>query len=183
MNDLTRNKRGMTLVYTGDGKGKTTAAVGLALRAAGRGLRVKILQFIKSPERTYGEKIALQKLGIEMIQLGIGFTWTKTAEEHREALRQAWLQAKETVLSGEYDVVVLDELNNALAIERFPINDILPLEEVLGLIRNKPKHVHLVITGRNAQPEVKEVADLVSVVTAEKHYYQEGISAIKGIEY
>lgn len=81
-------KKGLTLVYTGDGKGKTTSALGLALRATGRGLKVKIYQFIKSPERTYGEKIALQKLGVEMVQLGIGFTWTKTPEEHREALKK-----------------------------------------------------------------------------------------------
>jgi len=177
------NQRGMTLVYTGDGKGKTTSALGLALRGIGRGFKVKIYQFIKSPERTYGEKIALEKLGVEMEQLGIGFTWTKTPEEHREALRIAWPKAKEAVLSGEYDLVILDELNNALAIEKFPIEDVLPLDEVLETIRNKPSHVHLVITGRNAKQEVKELADLVSVINAEKHYYDEGVPAVYGIEF
>src|SRR5690606_20225314 len=109
-------ERGLTLVYTGDGKGKTTAAIGLAVRAAGRGLKVHIVQFIKSPQRTYGEKLALDKLGIEMVQKGIGFTWTKTPEEHREALRDAWRYAREQVMSGAYQLVILDEINNALAI-------------------------------------------------------------------
>lgn len=177
------NKRGLTLVYTGDGKGKTTAALGLAIRAIGRGLNIKIYQFIKSPERTYGEKIALEKLGVEMEQLGIGFTWTKTPEEHREALRIGWPKAKEAVMSGKYDLVILDELNNALAIDTFPIDDVLPLQEVISMIKEKPAHVHLVITGRNAKDEIKEVADLVSVVQEEKHYYHEGVQAVKGIEF
>jgi cob(I)alamin adenosyltransferase len=176
-------QRGLTLVYTGDGKGKTTSALGLALRSVGRGMDVKIFQFIKSPERTYGEQIALEKLGVEMVQLGIGFTWTKTPEEHREALLKGWPKAKEAVMSGEFDVVILDELNNALAIKSFPVDDVLPLEEVLELIENKPKHVHLVVTGRDAHPKVKEAADLVSIVEAEKHYYDEGVPAVKGIEF
>src|SRR5699024_10709887 len=92
-----RKDRGLTLVYTGDGKGKTTAALGLALRAVGRGLNVKMYQFIKSPQRSYGEQIALQKLGVEMVQLGIGFTWTKTAEKHRQALKKAWPIARDAV--------------------------------------------------------------------------------------
>lgn len=176
-------QKGLTLVYTGNGKGKTTAALGLTLRAVGRGLKVKIYQFIKSPERTYGEKIALKKLGVDMVQLGIGFTWTKTPEEHREALRMGWPKARAVVMSGEYDVVVLDELNNALAISKFPIDDVLPIEEVKEMIRQRPSHVHLVITGRDAHPEIKELADLVSVVDVEKHYYNEGIPAVFGIEY
>ncbi|MFM1654089.1 cob(I)yrinic acid a,c-diamide adenosyltransferase [Brevibacillus sp. B_LB10_24] len=177
------NQRGLTLVYTGAGKGKTTSALGLALRGIGRGFNVKIFQFIKSPERSYGEQIALEKLGVEMVQLGIGFTWTKTPEEHREALRTGWPRAKEAVMSGEYDLVILDELNNALAISSFPVDDVLPLAEVLDLIQNRPKHVHLVITGRSAKDEVKAAADLVSVVEAEKHYYNEGIPAVYGIEF
>jgi len=179
---MERNK-GLTLVYTGHGKGKTTASLGLALRAVGRGLSVKIFQFIKSPQRSYGEQIALQKLGVEMEQLGIGFTWTKTPEEHREALRTGWPKAKEAVMSGDFDVVILDELNNALAIDTFPVDDVLPIDDVIELIKNKPSHVHLVITGRDAKQEIKEVADLVSVVEAEKHYYDEGIPAVKGIEF
>ncbi|RUL50802.1 cob(I)yrinic acid a,c-diamide adenosyltransferase [Lysinibacillus antri] len=176
-------QKGLTLVYTGNGKGKTTSSIGLVVRAVGRGLNAKIFQFIKSPERTYGEQIALKKLGVEMVQLGIGFTWTKTPEEHREALRKAWPIVKEAVMSGEYDLVVLDELNNALAISTFPIDDVLPLNEVTDLIQNKPAHVHLVITGRDAKQEIKDVADLVSVIDVEKHYYDEGVPAVKGIEF
>ncbi|MFC4322237.1 cob(I)yrinic acid a,c-diamide adenosyltransferase [Litchfieldia salsa] len=183
MSKTKEKQKGLTLVYTGDGKGKTTSALGLTLRGVGRGFKVRIFQFIKSPERSYGEQIALKKLGVEMVQLGIGFTWTKTPEEHREALRKGWPIAKEAVMSGEYDLVVLDELNNALAIDKFPVDDVLPLDEVIDLIKNKPSHVHLVITGRDAKQEIKEIADLVSVVEAEKHYYDEGIPAVKGIEF
>jgi cob(I)alamin adenosyltransferase len=118
-----------------------------------------------------------------MVQLGVGFTWTKTPEEHREALRKGWPKAKEAIMSGEYDLVILDELNNALAINKFPIDDVLPLKEVVELIQNKPSHVHLVITGRDAKQEIKELADLVSVIEPEKHYYNEGIPAVKGIEF
>lgn len=180
---MKKSTKGLTLVYTGNGKGKTTAALGIALRSTGRGMKVKIFQFIKSPQRTYGEQIALQKLGVEMVQLGIGFTWTKTPEEHREALRKAWPIARDAVLSGEYDVVILDELNNALSIDKFLIDDVLPKEEVLDMIRNKPEHVHLIITGRNALNEVKELADLVSVIDPEKHYYEDGVEAVKGLEF
>ncbi|WP_025691186.1 cob(I)yrinic acid a,c-diamide adenosyltransferase [Paenibacillus zanthoxyli] len=181
--DRRANRKGYTLVYTGDGKGKTTAALGLAVRASGRGYKVLILQFIKSTQRTYGEHIALRKLGVEIRQLGVGFTWTKTPEEHRSALREAWSSARAEVLDGDWDVVVLDEINNALAIERFPVDDVLPLGEVLDLIRQKPKHLHLVLTGRQAKPEILELADLVSEVQAVKHYYNDGVPAVLGIEY
>ncbi|TBL78282.1 cob(I)yrinic acid a,c-diamide adenosyltransferase [Paenibacillus thalictri] len=177
------SRKGYTLVYTGDGKGKTTASLGLAVRAAGRGCKVLILQFIKSPQRTYGEQITLSKIGIEMRQLGVGFTWTKTPEEHREALRVAWDTAKSEVMHGPWDVVILDEINNALAIDRFPVDDVLPLQEVLELIASRPGHMHLVLTGRNAKPEVIEQADLVSEIRAVKHYYEEGVPAVLGLEF
>lgn len=176
-------QRGLTLVYTGDGKGKTTAAFGLALRSVGRGMKVLILQFIKSPQRTYGEQMALSQLGVEIHQLGVGFTWTKTPEEHRDALQKAWEITKKKVMGGEHDVVILDEINNALAIRTFPIDDVLPLDEVLELINHRPSHMHLVLTGRNAHEKIIEAADLVSEVGAVKHYYQEGIPAVRGIEY
>jgi cob(I)alamin adenosyltransferase len=176
-------KRGLVLVYTGDGKGKTTAALGLAVRAAGRGKKVLMLQFIKSPQRTYGEKIALDKLGIEIHQMGIGFTWTKTPEEHREALHKAWQFTKDKIKNGGYDVVILDELNNALAIEKFPIDDVLPLDEVLELISQRPRGMHLLITGRNAKQAVIDLADLVTEMKPVKHYYDEGIPAVLGVEF
>ncbi|MEC2075076.1 cob(I)yrinic acid a,c-diamide adenosyltransferase [Metabacillus fastidiosus] len=178
-----KRKKGLFLLYTGNGKGKTTASLGLAVRAIGRGQRVLIIQFIKSPQRTYGEKITLDKLGIEMIQTGVGFTWTKTPEEHREALKAGWALAKEKVNSNEYDLIILDELNNALSIDKFPIDDVLPLEEVIDLIKNRHEDMHLVITGRNAKQEIIELADLVTEMNEVKHYYQDGVPAVKGIEF
>ncbi len=178
-----KKQRGLTLVYTGDGKGKTTAALGLAIRATGRGKRVLMIQFIKSPSRTYGEKIQFDKIGIEMHQTGIGFTWTKTPEEHREALKKAWKFTKEKIASNVYDVVILDELNNALAIHAFPIEDVLPLHEVVEMIQSRPEHMHLIITGRSAKEEIIAVADLVTEMREVKHYYHEGIPAVKGIEF
>ncbi|MFP3842954.1 cob(I)yrinic acid a,c-diamide adenosyltransferase [Priestia filamentosa] len=180
---MASKERGLCLVYTGDGKGKTTASLGLAVRATGRGQRVLIVQFIKSPQRTYGEKIIFDKLGIEMHQTGVGFTWTKTPEEHREALKKAWAFTKEKVMSGQYDVVILDEIHNALFITKFPIDDVLPLQEVLELIENRPQGMHLILTGRSAREEVIEAADLVSEIKPIKHYYEEGIPAVKGLEF
>jgi cob(I)alamin adenosyltransferase len=175
--------KGLTLIYTGDGKGKTTAALGLAVRATGRGQRVLVIQFIKSPDRITGEKIMFEKIGIEMHQVGIGFTWTKTPEEHRVALRKAWAFTKAKINSGAYDLVILDELNNALAISTFPVDDVLPLWEVVEMIKTRPRHMHLVITGRSAKKELIEAADLVTEMKEIKHYYQDGIPAVKGIEF
>lgn len=176
-------KRGLFLMYTGDGKGKTTASLGVTLRAIGRGLNVRYMQFIKSPDRTYGEKIALKKLGVEMEQMGIGFTWTKTPEEHREALQIAWAKAKGALADESIDLLVLDELNNALAITKFPVEDVLPLAEVIEAIQNRPAGMHLVITGRSAKQQLIDLADLVSTIEATKHYYEEGIPAVKGLEF
>lgn len=175
--------KGLFLIYTGDGKGKTTASIGVTLRAIGRGMNVKYLQFIKSPERTYGEALALRKLGVEMEQLGIGFTWTKTPEEHREALQKAWAKAKEALSNPDIDLLVLDELNNALSISTFPIEDVLPLSEVIEAIQMRPAHMHLVVTGRSAAKELIELADLVSSIEPTKHYYERGIPAVKGLEF
>ncbi|MFF2857943.1 cob(I)yrinic acid a,c-diamide adenosyltransferase, partial [Peribacillus sp. NPDC058002] len=131
----------------------------------------------------YGEALALKKLGVEMEQLGIGFTWTKTPEEHRNALSLAWEKARLALSDPGIDLLVLDELNNALAISKFPIEDVLPLTEVIDAIRSRPAHMHIVITGRDAKPELMEMADLVSSIEATKHYYDEGIGAVKGLEF
>ena len=177
------DRKGLFLIYTGEGKGKTTASLGVTLRAVGRGLNVRYLQFIKSKERTYGEALALKKLGVEMEQLGIGFTWTKTPEEHRAALKQAWEIAKGALNDKDIDLLVLDELNNALSISKFPIDDVLPMQEVIEAIQNRPSHMHLVVTGRQAGKELMELADLVSTIEATKHYYERGIPAVKGLEF
>ncbi|KFZ43814.1 cob(I)yrinic acid a,c-diamide adenosyltransferase [Anoxybacillus flavithermus] len=172
----------MVIVYTGDGKGKTTAAVGLAVRAAGHGKKVIVIQFIKSPHRPYGEAKILQQLGIAVHQTGVGFTWTKTPEQHREALQKGWALAKKCMLSGEYDIAILDELNVALAITSFPIDDVLPLQDVVHTLTNKPAHTHVVVTGRGAKEEIIELADLVTEMKEVKHYYHKGVHAIKGID-
>jgi len=177
------DRKGLFLIYTGEGKGKTTASLGVTLRAVGRGLNVRYLQFIKSKERTYGEALALKKLGVEMEQLGVGFTWTKTPEEHRAALKQAWEIAKGALNDKDIDLLVLDELNNALSIAKFPIDDVLPMQEVIEAIQNRPSHMHLVVTGRQAGKELMELADLVSTIEATKHYYERGIPAVKGLEF
>lgn len=177
------DRKGLFLIYTGEGKGKTTASLGVTLRAVGRGLNVRYLQFIKSKERTYGEALALKKLGVEMEQLGSGFTWTKTPEDHRTALKQAWEIAKAALNDKDIDLLVLDELNNALAIAKFPIDDVLPLQEVIAAIQNRPSHMHLVVTGRHAGKELMDLADLVSTIEATKHYYESGIPAVKGLEF
>lgn len=177
-------RQGMLLVYTGDGKGKTTASLGVTLRAIGRGMNVQYYQFIKSPTRSYGEQIALRKLGVETVQLGVGFTWTKTPEEHRQALKKAWDIVKKALADETIDLLVLDELNNALAISRFPVDDVLPLAEVLEAIQHRPKHMHVVVTGRSAHPSLLAIADLVSTIDATKHYYEEqDVTAMKGLEF
>lgn len=176
-------QKGLVLIYTGEGKGKTTAALGITLRAIGRGMNVLFLQFIKSRERTYGEAIALRKLGVHMEQLGVGFTWKKTPEEHRKALKEGWKIAKQALNDPTIDVVVLDELNNALSISTFPVEDVLPLQDVIETIQNRPPNMHVVITGRNAKSELIQIADLVSTIEATKHYYNEGIPAVRGLEF
>ncbi|RDE32767.1 cob(I)yrinic acid a,c-diamide adenosyltransferase [Parageobacillus thermoglucosidasius] len=175
--------KGRVIVYMGDGKGKTTAALGLAIRAAGRGKKAAVIQFIKSPERTYGEQLILQKLGIEMYPMGAGFTWTKTPEAHRRALKAAWELTQEKVLSGMYDLMILDELNNALAIDRFPVDDIISVQKVLQLIEKRPPALHLVITGRFAKREIIEAADIVTEMKLVKHDYEQGVTAMEGIEF
>ncbi len=174
--------KGLTLIFTGDGKGKTSAAIGLAVRAAGNNMKVGFFQFIKSEESFSGEYKSLEKLGIEIKQLGIGFTWQKSVEEQREALKAAWIFVKQRVMSGQYDLIVLDELNYALATTDFDIDDILPLSEVIELIKRKPENLHLAITGRGAKQELISIADLVSEINPVKHYYNTGVTAVKGID-
>ena len=177
------DEKGLVLVYTGDGKGKTTAALGLAIRALGREKKVCIIQFIKSPAIETGEKIFFEKLGVEMYQMGLGFTTTLTPEDHRRALQEGWSFTKKKITTGSYDLVILDEINNALAIDRFSIDDVLPLADVIETIKKRPANMNIVLTGRNAKKEIIDLADLATHMEMEKHYYNKGIQAMKGIEY
>lgn len=172
-------ERGLVQVYTGNGKGKTTAAFGLALRATGRGLKVYIIQFIKGGF-DYGELYTVDKLpNLTLKAFGRGeFITAKPPDKEDVRLAEQALQlAKQTVKSGKYDVIILDEVNVALTLK------LIDLEEVLKLIQNKPKHVELVLTGRNAPVQVIDASDYVTEMREVKHPYSKGYQSRKGIEY
>lgn len=168
--------RGYVQVYTGDGKGKTTAALGLALRAAGAGLRIFIGQFVKGME--YSELRALERFDeIEVRRYGRDcFIDREPEPEDIEAARAGLEDAREELISGRWDIVILDEANIATYFKLFPV------EDLLALIEQKPADVELVITGRRADPRVIEAADLVTEMREVKHYYQQGVPCRKGIE-
>jgi cob(I)alamin adenosyltransferase len=170
---------GFVQVYTGDGKGKTSAAFGLALRAIGRGLQVYIIQFIKGGF-DYGELYVVNKLpNLTLKAFGRGkFVTAKPPEaDDVEFAREALQLAKDVVQSGKYDMVILDEINVALELE------LVSLKEVLKLIKSKPRKVELVLTGRHAPKGIVEVADLVTEMKEIKHPFRRGLQARKGIEY
>lgn len=189
MDEKTKQEpHGLVIVHTGDGKGKTTAALGLAMRAWGDGLRVLMLQFIKGGW-TYGELRAIEALGnasaagaggrIEVRQLGKGFTRKGSVpeEEHEKAAKEALSAAHEALTSGIWDLVILDEINYAVKF------GLLTVADVLALLDERPKALHVVLTGRDAAPEVITRADLVTKMKLVKHPYQKGIKAQKGIEF
>ena len=170
--------KGFVHLYTGNGKGKTTAAFGLALRACGAGLTVFFGQFIKGQK--YHENIATQKYlkNIEIKQYGLDcFIINKPTTEDINAAKKGLAEMKKIILDGKYDVVVMDEVTIALHYKLFT------LKKLLRIIENRPKNVELVLTGRYAPTEIIEVADLVTEMKEVKHYYQQGIKARKGIEY
>jgi cob(I)alamin adenosyltransferase len=170
--------RGYTQVYTGNGKGKTTAALGLALRAVGRGLNVCVFQFIKGGG-PYGEHLIAEKLTpfFKIINTGRpGWVNTKDITDDRRITQQALLQAKDLLTSGDYDLFICDEINGAVG---FGLIDV---EQVLELISLKPERVELVLTGRSADERVIEAADLVTEMREIKHYYKAGVPARTGIE-
>jgi cob(I)alamin adenosyltransferase len=173
-------KNGLVIVHTGDGKGKTTAALGLAMRAWGDGLRILILQFIKGSWK-YGELKAIERLGdrIEVHQCGYGFTQKagSNAVRDQEAAAAALQCAREALQSGKWDMLILDELNYAV---KFGLLDV---KDVLDMIDKKPPEMHLILTGRDACPDVIEAADLVTEMHLIKHPFQKGIKAQKGIEF
>ena len=168
---------GYIQVYTGNGKGKTTAALGLCLRAAGAGLKVFIVQFMKMGD--YSEINALKRFSdlITVEQFGLG-KWVKgkPSPEDKEAAIKGLDRAKEVLSSGQYDIVVLEEANMAVYF------DLIPLDGLLALMAQKPKAVELIITGRNAHPKIMETADLVTEMKEIKHYYAKGVLARIGIE-
>lgn len=173
--------RGLVLVFTGNGKGKTTSALGMALRAWGQGMRILMLQFIKGGWK-YGELKAAGQLGerFEIRQAGVGFIMDSDEEklaEHRRAAGEALRSAKEEMASGKYDMIILDEINYTIS---FGLVD---KDDVIELVKNKPPRLHLVLTGRNAPPEIIDLADLVTEMKEIKHPFSKGVKAQKGIEY
>ena len=178
-----RKRQGLTIVYTGNGKGKTTASIGLVVRAAGNRMRVFFLQFIKGQWKS-GEREILRALpGVDLEVSGRGFTIEGLRDpripmdDHAAAAAAGWRRAQEIVQSDTYDLVVLDEILGAVHA------NLVPLAEVLELVRAKPAHLHLVLTGRNAPAELIDAADLVSEVMPIKHPFERGIKAQRGIEF
>jgi cob(I)alamin adenosyltransferase len=172
------------VVFTGNGKGKTTAAMGLALRATGNGMRVRVIQFIKGSWKT-GEVEAVKPLAprFEIVRAGRGFTIERLRdpripmEDHVAAAQAGYAEAREAIVSGELDVVVLDEILGTITAK------LITLEQVLALIDVKPPEVHLVLTGRGAPAEIVDRADLVTEMRLVKHPFEQGIAAQRGIEF
>jgi cob(I)alamin adenosyltransferase len=177
-----KGKRGFVIVYTGNGKGKTTAALGMAMRAIGRGWKVLMVQFMKGTWH-YAELDTAKRLApdFEIVPMGKGFYKILddhyTDEDHHEAARRALQFAREKMDSGEYDLLILDEVNNAVS------TGLLPLVQVIALIDSKPSDFNILLTGRDAPPEFIDRADLVTEMREVKHPYQKGILAQKGIDF
>lgn len=174
-------RRGLVIVNTGDGKGKSTAAFGLALRAFGRthvhGKGVCIYQFMKVPTARFGEHRMFEQIGLPVQGLGDGFSWkSQDLERSAQLARDGWQRARAAILGGEYFMVVLDELTYPL------IYGWLPLDDVLQTLRQRPRDVHVVITGRRCPPEIIELADTVTEMTKVKHAFNAGVPAQRGIE-
>jgi cob(I)alamin adenosyltransferase len=170
--------QGRIIVHTGDGKGKTTAAFGAALRASGHGLKTAIVQFIKGTW-DYGEVKALTALtNVTLTRIGSGFTWlAEDPNEPRALAQEAWQVSRESALSDRYDLLILDELNCALSAGYVDVSD------VLALLQEKPSRLSVVITGRGAPLELVDAADTVTDMRCVKHAFDEGVPARRGIEY
>ena len=173
-----KKRKPLVVVYTGDGKGKTTAALGMLLRAWGRGYAVVMLSFIKAETANFGEERAARKLGIELIPLGAGFTWLSDDLEKDRALAQrCWTLCKEKIASGGYDIVVMDEIT-------YPLNfGWLDVDEVIETLKSRPPNLHVVLTGRDAPPVLIAFADLVTEMREVKHPFKDGIKAQPGVDF
>ncbi len=170
-------RRGLVIVNTGDGKGKSTAAFGLALRAHGRGKAVKIFQFMKVPTARFGEHRMFEQIGIPIEGLGDGFSWkSQDLERSAQLARDGWDKAKSAILSGDLFLVVLDEITYPLIYGWLSLND------VLDTLKQRPAHVHVCLTGRRCPEEIVALADTVTEMTMIKHAFKAGIPAQRGIE-
>lgn len=179
--DYREKTKGLLMVNTGDGKGKTTAALGLLVRAAGRGLKCCMIQFMKSKNDRYGEHESLEKLGVEVHTMGDGFTWdTNDPTQDIKTSETTWALCVEKMHSAEYELLVFDELVYVLDYKFLDVNKV--LDEIRSVRQAQP-HLHLILTGRNAPQELIEAADLVTEMTEIKHPFHAGIYAQQGIEF
>jgi cob(I)alamin adenosyltransferase len=174
----TRRADSLVLVHTGDGKGKSTAAFGTAIRAVARGWRVGVVQFLKSGEWSVGEEKIGREIGIDWWALGDGFTWDSANIEESEAIAaEAWRQARELIESGSYQLLILDEIT-------YPINwGWIDVDEVIEVMQGRPSKTSLILTGRDAPQRIIEVADTVTEMRKVKHAFDAGIMAKRGIDY
>lgn len=179
--DYRENTKGLLMVNTGDGKGKTSAALGVIIRAAGRGMNCALIQFMKSKTDRYGEHESLEKLGVEVHTMGDGFTWdTNDKTQDIKTSEETWKLCVEKMRSEEYDLLVFDEIVYVLDYKFLDVNEV--LNEV-KIVREKQPHLHIIMTGRNAPPELVEAADLVTEMQEIKHPFHVGIYAQQGIEF
>lgn len=179
--DYREKTHGLLMVNTGNGKGKTTAALGVLVRAAGREMNCCLIQFMKSKTDRYGEHESLEKLGVEVYTMGDGFTWdTKNPEQDIKTSEETWALCVEKMRSEEYDLLVFDELVYVLDYKFLDLQKVL---DEFKAIREKQPHLHIIVTGRNAPPELIEAADLVTEMTEVKHPFYAGIFAQQGIEF
>lgn len=176
--DELKSAESLVVVFTGPGKGKTSAAMGTVLRAAGHGKLPIVLQFVKSGEWKTGEQIGCEKLGVPFEPLGSGFTWDSDDIEHDAALaRDSWTRAEAAISSGQYDLVVLDEITYLCSWKW------IDTARVVEVISNRPSHVNVVLTGRDAPLELIDCADTASRIGSIHHAYDRGIGALKGIDF
>ena len=170
--------KSLLLINTGDGKGKSTAAFGTMMRAVARGWRVAVIQFLKSGEWSVGEEKVARDLGVDWWAVGDGFTWDSTDMDESQAIAAAgWDHAKERIASADYDLVVLDEVT-------YPVNfGWIDIDDVVVALRGRPEQVNVILTGRDAPPELVEIADTVTEMRKIKHAFDAGILARRGIDY
>ncbi|REJ78915.1 MAG: cob(I)yrinic acid a,c-diamide adenosyltransferase [Acidobacteria bacterium] len=179
--DYREKTRGLLIVNTGDGKGKTTCAIGLMVRAAGQGLNCCMIQFMKSKTDRYGEHDSLEKIGVEVHTMGDGFTWdTQDKAQDIKTSEETWSVCEEKLRSGDYDLLVFDELIYVLD---YKFLDTKKIIEVIREVRKDQPALHIVLTGRNAPDELVEEADLVTEMKEVKHPFNAGIYAQQGIEF
>jgi cob(I)alamin adenosyltransferase len=173
-----RKAPSVVIVNTGDGKGKSTAAFGTALRAVARGWKVCVIQFVKSDRWKVGERDAAKRLGIEWWTIGDGFTWDSTDMDRSEATaREAWRVARDRIRSRDYGLIVLDEIT-------YPMNwGWISSAEVVSALRDRPASLNVIATGRDAPPELVELADTVTEMRNRKHAFDRGVRAIRGIDF